>query len=617
MATTSTSASPGRATIRIDGYAPIGDYAVIGNKRTAALVARDGSIDWLCLPSLAGPAVFAALLDSERGGSFTLAPTAPFTASRCYIEDTNVLQTTFVTADGTVRVTDAMSRPLARGLLFNQVIRRIDGLAGSVPMRWNVAPRFDYGATAVAPRTLGGLPVFVHGHELVAVEAHGAGDPTADGQDVRGSFVARAGDVAVLALSAFHREPLRASTAERLLAALDGTVARWRHWVGSCDYEGPWRAAVRRSALALDLLVDDETGAIAAAATMGLPERLGGERNFDYRYAWLRDTNLTLEAMLRLGFGDQVHTSLAWMLRTIAQTQPRLRPMYRLDGGVRLPDEQLALAGYRGSQPVLLGNGAQEQLQLGNYGDLLDMTLRYVEHGGALAPQDAERLAEATDFLCRIWRLEDSSIWELHDTRHYTQGKLAAWLALDRAITLARRGELPDRSALTWRREAAALQRYLFEQCWSPRQRSYARAAGSDELDAGVLLAVRGSFLQDDRERLGATIDAIVRELGAGGPLVYRYSGMQDEEGAFLACSFWVVEALVRVGRVDEAVETMDALVALGSDVGLYSEEIDPGTGELLGNLPQALTHLALVNAAATIAEASTSPPGSTERKSS
>jgi GH15 family glucan-1,4-alpha-glucosidase len=212
---------------------------VIGNKRTAALVARDGSIDWLCLPTLAAPSVFAALLASERGGSFALAPTRPFTSTRSYVEDTNVLQTTFVTAEGTVRVTDAMSRPLARGLLFNQVTRRIDGLSGRVPMCWNVAPRFDYGSTPVAPRTLGGLPVFVHGHELVAVEAHGAGEPTADDHDVGGSFVAQSGDVAVLALSAFHREPLRASTPEHLLGALDATAARWRHWIGSCECEGP------------------------------------------------------------------------------------------------------------------------------------------------------------------------------------------------------------------------------------------------------------------------------------------------------------------------------------------------------------------------------------------
>jgi GH15 family glucan-1,4-alpha-glucosidase len=226
------------APIRIDGYAPIGDYAVIGNKRTAALVARDGSIDWLCLPSLAGPSVFGALLDSERGGSFALAPTHPFTATRCYVEDTNVLQTTFVTAEGSVRVTDAMSRPLARGLLFNQVTRRIDGLSGRVPMCWNVAPRLDYGSTRVAPRTLGGLPVLVHGHDLVAVEAHGAGEPTADGDDVGGSFVAQAGDVAVLALSAFHREPLRISSPEHLLGALKATSERWRHWIASCDYDG-------------------------------------------------------------------------------------------------------------------------------------------------------------------------------------------------------------------------------------------------------------------------------------------------------------------------------------------------------------------------------------------
>ncbi len=597
--------------MRHDGYAPIRDYAVIGNKRTAALVALDGSIDWLALPSFDDPSVFAALLDRRRGGQFTLAPVEPFTAQRRYVEDTNVLETTFATAQGTVRVTDAMSRPVARGLLWNQVIRRVDGLTGAVQMGWSVAPRFDYGATTVTARTLAGLPAFVHGPDVVAVEAFGVGEPTPDGPDVAGSFLARAGEVGLLALSAFHAEPLTFSSREHLLDRLDSTIDRWRRWIAPCRYEGPWAGAVRRSALALDLLVDDETGAIAAAATMGLPERIGGPRNFDYRYGWLRDTNLTLEAMLRLGFRDQVHTSLAWTLRVLRRTHPRLRPMYRLDGGVRLPDRELALCGYRGSRPVVVGNAAQDQLQLGNFGDVLDMTLNYVRDGGALSPADGAQLAGTVDFLCRIWRRTDASIWELSRRRHYTQGKLAAWLALDRALELGRLGQLPDDHAPRWRREAGALRRYVVDECWSRTHHSYTRAAGCDELDAGVLLASRGSFLQDDRDRLNGTIDAVRRELGAGGPLLYRYSGMQDREGAFLACSFWLAEAMARAGRLDEGRQTMDALVALASDVGLYSEEIDPVSGDFLGNLPQALTHLALVNAAVAIAQAGERAPGS------
>lgn len=597
--------TPGRTPSRTDGYAPIGDYAVIGNKRTAALVALDGSIDWLPLPAFDDPSVFASVLDHARGGSFTLAPSEPFTAERAYVEDTNVLRTTFHTAQGTVRVTDALDRPIARGLLFNQVIRRIDGVAGSVRMDWRVGPRFDYGAVTAAPRRWGEHHVFAHGADVLAIETFGAGEPQAAGGAVGGRFTAEPGsEPAVLALSAFHDEPLSYSTRAHLLERLDDTAERWRRWMSELDYDGPWGAAVRRSALALDLMVDDATGAIVAAATMGLPERVGGERNYDYRYAWLRDGNLTLEAMLRLGFRDQVHTSLGWMLRTIRHTRPRLRPMYLLDGGVRLPDRPLELEGYRCSRPVLLGNGAQDQLQLGNYGDIFDMAWRYVGDRGRLTPAQSQLLADAADFVCRVWRRDDASIWELSDTRAYTQGKLACWLALRRADQLADAGQLPADGAGRWRRTATEIERYISARCWSTAKGAYVRAADGDELDASVLLAARGSFLEADRPRLNGTIDAIRRELGAGGPLLYRYSGMQDAEGAFLACSFWLAEALARAGRSQEAVEAMDALIPLANDVGLYSEEIDPTSHELLGNFPQALTHLALVNAAARIAAA-------------
>ena len=593
-----------RSPVRVDGYAPIRDYAVIGNKRTAALVALDGSIDWLALPSFGDPSVFGALLDRRRGGRFALSPTVPFTVERRYLEGTNVLTTTFHAAEGSVRVTDAMSRPTAQGLLWNQVVRRIDGVAGRVPMAWSVEPRFDYGATAVAPERRGEVPVFVHGPDVLAVEAFDAGEPRASGESLRAETVVEEGDVAVIALSAFHDEPLTFSTRAHLLERLESTAARWRHWLEGCRYDGPWSEAVLRSALALDLLVEDESGAIAAAATMGLPERIGGDRNYDYRYAWVRDTNLTLEAMLRLGLRDQVHTSLGWIMRAARSTQPRLRPMYQLDGRVELPDRRLPLEGYRGSSPVILGNGAQDQLQLGNWGDVFDMTLRYVHDHGALGPGQGSQLAAQADFLCRVWRRPEASIWELADEQQYTQGKLASWLAFDRAVCLAEEGHLPDGHVEQWRREADELARYIATRCWSERRQAYARTADGDELDAAVLLAARGSFLQDDPERLSSTIDAIRGELGAGGPLVYRYSGMQDQEGAFLACSFWLAEALAAAGRNDEAVEAMDALVGLASDVGLYSEEIDPSDGAFLGNLPQALTHLALINAASSIAEA-------------
>ncbi len=597
MATVETGA---RAPERVDGYAPIRDYAVIGNKRTAALIALDGSIDWLCLPDFAGPSVFAALLDASGGGWFRLRPAVPFTASRRYVQDTNVLETTYHTEDGTVTVTDGMVRPIARGLVWNQIVRRIDA-AAAIPMEWEIAPRFDYGAVAVESGPCAGARAFVHGKHVLAVEAHGVGTPHESGAAVRGAFTARPDEVAVLALSAFHDEPITLSGPDHLIRRLDATIERWRRWVTECSYDGPWAEAVRRSALALDLLVDDQSGAIAAAATMGLPERIGGSRNYDYRYGWLRDTNLTLGAMQRLGFRDQVHMSLAWMFRALRRTRPRLRVMYRLDGGPRIPNRELPLPGYRGSQPVTLGNSAQDQVQLGNYGDVFDMTQAYAHANAALHPQAARELADSADYLCRIWTRTDASIWELSDRRHYTQGKLAAWLALTHAADLADAGQLPRHRAPAWTREAERVRRYIHEHCWSESVGGYSRARGSDELDASVLLATRGSFLEQEPERIDATIDAIRRHLGAGGPLIYRFTGAHEFEGAFVACSFWVVEALARSGRPDDAASAMDKLVGLANDVGLYSEEIDPTTGAFLGNLPQALSHLALINAATTL----------------
>jgi GH15 family glucan-1,4-alpha-glucosidase len=589
---------------RIDGYLPIQDYAVIGNKRTAGLVGLDGSIDWLAHPGFGDPSIFGALLDHRRGGRFALAPVAEYSASRRYLPSTNVLETTFTTADGVVRVTDAMSRPLAHTLVFNQVIRRVDGVSGEVEMAWSADPRFDYASAQGSLDRHQDAVLICHGRDVVAVQAFDAGEPQPSAGGVAGRFHVRDGECAVLALSAFHDEPLTLASRDHIVQRLDATAERWRRWTDDGAFDGPWTEAVARSALALDLLVEDETGAIAAAVTMGLPERIGGSRNFDYRYAWLRDANLTLEAMLRLGLRDQVHASLGWMFRTVRRTLPRLRPVYRLDGQPRLPNTSLELEGYRGSRPVTLGNSAQTQLQLGNFGDLFDMTVKYVEDGNALQPEARVQLGEAADFVRRVWSHRDASIWELDDQRHYTQAKLSCWLALDHAITLAERGEVAARETSKWRQTRDEIQEFLESYCWSPTLRAYRRAADGDDLDAAVLLASRSSFMEEQPERLSTTIDAIRTRLGAGRSLVYRYSGMEQEEGAFLACSFWVVEALARVGRTDEAAAAMDELIGLANDVGLYSEEIDPTSGDFLGNLPQALSHLALVNAAKAIEQA-------------
>jgi GH15 family glucan-1,4-alpha-glucosidase len=334
-----------------------------------------------------------------------------------------------------------------------------------------------------------------------------------------------------------------------------------------------------------------------------LPERIGGERNYDYRYAWVRDTAFTLDALLNLGLLVQVHASFAWLLRAVASTLPDVHVFYDIHGGTVSGEQDLELAGYRGSRPVRRGNQAANQLQLGCWGDLLETAELYVHDGNALDDVTGKRLADAVDRLTKVWNRKDAGIWELPDKQHYTSSKVSSWMAIDRALRLAERGELPDDRVGRWRETAAEIRAFVERECWSDNRRAYAMDAGSDRLDASVLRISRMNYLDARGERFNSTIDRIRTELSGGGPLLYRYSGQRQEEGAFVACSFWLVEALARAGRLGEARKTMDEAIGLANDVGLYSEEIDPRTGDFLGNFPQGLSHLALINAAAAIAE--------------
>jgi GH15 family glucan-1,4-alpha-glucosidase len=589
-------------------YVPIGDYAAIGDGRTVALVARDGSVDWLCLPDLDSPGVFAAVLDADRGGRFALQPEIPAQAQRGYVPGTNVLETTFTTAEGVVRVTDAMALP-GRGLgPARELIRRVDCLAGRVPMRWHITPAFDYGGVPPRLERRGGTPVAVGGPDALAVCSWEAGEAQIDEEAIFGRFEARESSSALIALCAAHQEPLVFPSREDVEGRLEATTAYWRSWATDRAYDGPWRDAVIRSALALKLLFHAPSGAIAAAATTSLPEEIGGERNWDYRFCWVRDSAFTLEALLRLGCPAEADAFFWWLLHASQLTHPRLQVLYRLDGGERTPERTLELHGYRGSRPVRIGNGAAAQAQLDIYGDLLQTAVIYAQAGGRLDRETGRRLAGIADLVCRIWRQPDSGIWEVRSPpAHFTHSKMMCWVALDRALRLAGTGQLPSTHASTWRREALAIREFIETRCWSPRLGSYTRHAGGEELDASVLLGVLLGYGGHDPERLTATVTALRRHLGHG-PLLHRYSGedgLRGAEGAFLCCSFWLADALARIGRLEESSELMEQLIALANDVGLYAEELDPRTGELLGNVPQGLVHLALVNAAVSIARAS------------
>jgi GH15 family glucan-1,4-alpha-glucosidase len=594
-------------TTRVDGYAPIGSYAAIGDGRTVALVATDGSVDWLPLPDLDSASVFGAVLDARRGGCFALAPELAYAVERRYLPGTNVLETTFSTDRGTVRVTDAMTLPGAGLSPLRELTRRVEGLSGGVPMAWSVEPRFGYAGVATHLGRRAGVPVATAGGDALAVRAIDAGAPEQAAGAIRGRFTARAGTRALIALCAAHDEPLVLPAPDELDARLSATASTWRDWSDGVEYEGRWREAVLRSALALKLLVHAPSGALAAAATTSLPEELGGGRNWDYRYSWVRDSALTLNALMGLGCAPEARAYLWWLMHASQLTHPRMRVLYRLDGGTRAPERELALEGYGGSRPVRAGNDAAGQRQLDTYGELLQTAWIYASTGHRIERDIGRRLAGVADLVCAIWREPDAGIWEVRsEERHFTQSKMMCWIALDRAGALAGRRLIPDRHAARWRAEAHAIREFVETRCFSAQRRSYVRAAGSDELDASLLLGVLFDYGDVRTERWAGTAEAVRREL-AEGPFVRRYSGddgLEGSEGAFLTCSFWLAEALARLGRVEDAVALMDELVGLANDVGLYAEEIDPATGAFLGNTPQALSHLALIGAALAIATA-------------
>ena len=401
----------------------------------------------------------------------------------------------------------------------------------------------------------------------------------------------------MLAVLAGEDEPLGVPPIADVDARIDLSDGAWRTWAEGLHYDGRHREAVRRSALALKLLLFSPSGAIAAAATTSMPERVGGDKNFDYRYAWVRDAGYTVNAFLRLGVVPESKAAFTWLIHRLGETGARV--CYTLAGGP-VPDvETLDLPGYRGSRPVVTGNAATRQHQHGIYGDIFETAALFVSGGNVLDQRSAAILSALADECADRWRQKDSGIWELPEPQHYTVSKVSAWQALARAVQLAENHHLPSTCVPRWTRERDRIAAWIDEHCWSDAKRAYTLHAGTDRLDAALVLAARFGF--DGAERLSATCDAIRRELGRG-PFLHRYTGAEHEEGAFLACSFWLVEAYASLGRRDEAVALMNAVLdALAGGTGILSEMVDPGTGAFLGNLPQWLTHLGLIHAACTL----------------
>jgi GH15 family glucan-1,4-alpha-glucosidase len=574
----------------------IEDYALLGDLHTAALVSTAGSVDWLCLPRFDSPAVFAALLDDDQAGHWTLAPVGASTCTtRRYVGKTVVLETDWETADGAIRVIDFMP-PRAR---TPHLIRIAVGLTGEVTMRSTLRLRFDYGRVVPWVKADGNQIHAIAGPDLVRVIS--AVPLRGDHSETLAEFTVREGDRVpfILSWAPSHDPNMEYAEPE---GALSASAQFWTEWCGGAAYQiGPYNAAVDRSLITLKALTYEPTGGIVAAATTSLPEELGGIRNWDYRYCWLRDATYTLQALLAAGFRSEAGAWRDWLLRSIAGQPEALQILYSIDGTRRLPESELSwLAGYEHSGPVRTGNAASEQLQLDVWGETLD-ALFLARQAGLPADRDAWALQVALmNHLESAWREPDNGLWEVRgDRQHFTHSKIMAWAAADRMARSVRMHGLPG-PVVRWEQLRDQIHHDVVTHAFDAERNTFTQAYGSPALDASLLLMPRVGFLPATDPRVRGTISAIRRELTQDG-LVRRYQttetddGLQGGEGVFIACSFWLVDALHAAGQRQEAVDLFERLVGLRNDVGLLSEEWDPAARRQLGNTPQAFSHFGLV----------------------
>jgi GH15 family glucan-1,4-alpha-glucosidase len=580
----------------------IEDYGLIGDTHTAALVGRDGSIDWLCLPRFDSGACFAALLGDAGNGRWLLTPAAPVrSASRRYRPDTLILETDLETTDGAVRLIDFMTPRRDEP----DLIRIVQGLRGSVAMTMELVIRFDYGNIVPWVRKLDGALWAIAGPDALTLSTP---VPTYGRElTTRADFVVKEGESVPFVLM-WHPSHAPSPQAPDARSALDDTEQWWQEWSAQCTYHGPWREQVVRSSIALKALTYAPTGGIVAAPTMSLPEQLGGVRNWDYRYCWLRDATYTLYALMIGGYTGEAAAWRNWLLRAVAGDPSQLQIMYGVMGERRLTELELPwLSGYEGSRPVRLGNAAVDQLQLDVYGELMD-TLHLARRCG-IAPDDAAWALERAlmEFLDQAWQQPDHGIWEVRGpSRHFTHSKVMTWVAFDRAVKAVERFGL-EGPVEQWRRRRQEIHDLVCREAFHPGRHTFTQYFGTDEVDASLLLIPLVGFLPATDPRMLGTVAAIEQDLLHNG-FVRRYrtrehvDGLPTGEGAFLACTFWLADNYALQGRHDEAVRLFERLVGLCNDLGLLSEEYDTVGRRMLGNFPQAFSHVMLINTARNLA---------------
>ena len=594
-----------------DSYRPIEDYGVIGDLRTVALVGLDGSIDWYCYPHFDSPSVFASILDAGKGGYFQIAPACDVTSTQqMYWPDTNILVTRFLSRDGVAEIRDFMPLGSEDESYRHEIVRQVRTVRGTMPLHLECFPAFNY-ARDRHKVELSGAGASFHSPNLSLGLASDV-PLVRNGGGVTADLRLNAGETATFVLREVEAEArcgvvFSEPETEELF---EKTVDYWRRWLSQCTYEGRWREMVYRSALALKLMTFEPTGAIVAAPTCSLPEGIGGERNWDYRYTWIRDAAFTLYGFLRVGFTNEAEAFMGWLEERTDEPNPdgSLQIVYGIDGRHDLEEKELDhLAGYRGSSPVRIGNGAHDQLQLDIYGELMDAVYLYNKYGDPISYGLWTRLRKLVDWVCDNWRREDEGIWEVRGGRqHFVYSKLMCWVAVDRGLRLASKRSFPaDRSR--WLAVRDEIYEEIMEKGWSPERQAFVQYYGGDTLDASNLIMPLVFFVAPKDPRMLATLEAIDRPPKDGGlvsdSLVYRYDvdrtedGLEGEEGTFSMCTFWLVEALTRAGRVDEARLIFEQMISYANHLGLYAEQIGH-SGEALGNFPQAFTHLALISAA-------------------
>lgn len=577
----------------------IEDYALLGNCRSAALVGRDGSLDWLCLPRFDSPAVFAALLGDEENGRWRLAPSEPVVrVNREYLDGTLILHTTFTTTSGRARLIDCM--PLAE---HNSVLRIVEGLEGEVPFEMDLVMRFDYGNSVpwvekaeplVLSAVVGPDRLIVRSDTATHALDHHTGS----------RFTVKAGQRLAFSLShqASHLPLPAAFDAEQ---TLQRTREQWQQFSSRCPDVGPWTALVKRSLLTLKAMTYAPTGGIVAAVTTSLPERLGGERNWDYRYCWLRDATMTLLAFMNLGYFEEAQAWREWLLRSVAGNPEQMQIMYGLAGERRLPEYEVPwLAGYQGARPVRIGNAAALQHQLDIYGEVADAMSQAIRGGLPRHPRSAAIARLIMPYLENTWQQPDEGIWEVRGgQQHFTHSKVMAWVAFDRAAGLSDTTEEGQARAGHYRQVAAEIHRQVCEQGFDRQLGCFVQAYGSTEMDASLLQIALTGFLPADDPRFLATLARIEQRLLRNG-LLLRYDsdsgcdGLAPGEGTFLVCSFWLADVYVLLGREREARALFERLAGLCNDVGLLAEQYDPLGRRMLGNFPQAFSHIGIINTA-------------------